>query len=85
MFLSSNKKINVYPCKPQFYYKVGFKGGQKYIAMFAWCNHCDTIKKKQQQQQQKQKQNNNNNNNNKKKKKKKKKTHTHKGNDSVVI
>ena len=27
MFLSRNKKINVYPCKPQFYYiKVGFKG-----------------------------------------------------------
>ena len=27
MFLSRNKKQNVYPCKPQFYYiKVGFKG-----------------------------------------------------------
>ena len=27
MFLSRNMKINVYPCKPQFYYiKVGFKG-----------------------------------------------------------
>ena len=27
MFLSSNNKNNVYPCKPQFYYiKVGFKG-----------------------------------------------------------
>ena len=27
MFLNRNKKINVYPCKPQFYYiKVGFKG-----------------------------------------------------------
>ena len=26
-FLSKNKKNNVYPCKPQFYYiKVGFKG-----------------------------------------------------------
>ena len=26
MFLSRNKKINMYPCKPQFYYiKVGFK------------------------------------------------------------
>ena len=25
--LSSNKKNNIYPCKPQFYYiKVGFKG-----------------------------------------------------------
>ena len=27
LFLSRNKKKNVYPCKPQFYYiKVGFKG-----------------------------------------------------------
>ena len=27
MFLKRNKKNNVYPCKPQFYYiKVGFKG-----------------------------------------------------------
>ena len=27
MFLSRNKKNNVYPCKPQFYYiKVGFQG-----------------------------------------------------------
>ena len=27
MFLSRNKKNNVYPCKPQFYYiKVGFMG-----------------------------------------------------------
>ena len=27
MFLSRNKKNNVYPCKPQFYYiKVGFDG-----------------------------------------------------------
>ena len=27
MFLSKNKKNNIYPCKPQFYYiKVGFKG-----------------------------------------------------------
>ena len=27
MFWSQNKKTNVYPCKPQFYYiKVGFKG-----------------------------------------------------------
>ena len=27
MILSRNKKINVYHCKPQFYYiKVGFKG-----------------------------------------------------------
>ena len=27
MFLSSNKKNNVYPCKPQFYYRrTGFTG-----------------------------------------------------------
>ena len=27
MFLNRNKKNNVYPCKPQFYYiKVGYKG-----------------------------------------------------------
>ena len=26
MSLSRNKKNNVYPCKPQFYIKVGFKG-----------------------------------------------------------
>ena len=26
MFLSRNKKSNIYPCKPQFYIKVGFKG-----------------------------------------------------------
>ena len=31
MFLSRNKKNNVYPCKPQFYYiKVGFKGSKLY-------------------------------------------------------
>ena len=36
MFLSKNKKNNVYPCKSQFYYiKVGFKGGQNYIGMFS--------------------------------------------------
>ena len=38
MFLDNNKKNNVYPCKPQFYYiKVGFNGGQNYIGMFSWC------------------------------------------------
>ena len=32
MFLSRNKKNNVYPCKPQFcYIKVGFKTRQNYI------------------------------------------------------
>ena len=36
MFSSKNKKNNVYPCKPQFYYiKVGFKGGQNYMGMFS--------------------------------------------------
>ena len=36
MFLSRNKKNNVYPCQPQFYYiKVGFKAGQNYIGMFS--------------------------------------------------
>ena len=38
MFLSRNKKNNVYTCKPQFYYiKVGFTGSQNYIGMFSWC------------------------------------------------
>ena len=38
MFLSRNKKNNVYPCKPQFYYiKVGFIGGKNYKGMFSWC------------------------------------------------
>ena len=35
MFLSRNKKTNVYPCKPQFYYiKVGFKGSILYSHVF---------------------------------------------------
>ena len=35
MFLSRNKKNNVYPCKPEFYYtEVGFKGGQNFMGMF---------------------------------------------------
>ena len=35
MFLSRNKKNNVYSCKPHFdYIKVRFKGGQSYIGMF---------------------------------------------------
>ena len=38
MFLSRNKKNNIYPCKPQFYYiKVGYKGRQNYIGKFSWC------------------------------------------------
>ena len=36
MFLSRNKKHNVYPCKPQFYnIKVGFKGVKNYIGVFS--------------------------------------------------
>ena len=32
MFLSRNKKINIYPCKPQFYYiNVGFKGVNRHV------------------------------------------------------
>ena len=35
MFLGRNKKKNVYPFKPQFYYiKVGFKGSAKYRHAF---------------------------------------------------
>ena len=35
MILSRNKKINVYPCKPQFYcIKVGFKGVKLYRRVF---------------------------------------------------
>ena len=35
MFFSRNKKNNVYPCKPQFYYiKVGFKGSKLYRYVF---------------------------------------------------
>ena len=37
MFLSRNKKNNVYPCKPQFYYiKVGFKGVKIIKACFRY-------------------------------------------------
>ena len=35
MFLSRNKKNNVYPCKPQFYYIKGVEGGQNYIGVFS--------------------------------------------------
>ena len=35
MFLSRNKKNNVYPCKSQFYcIKVGFKGSKLYMHVF---------------------------------------------------
>ena len=43
LFLSKNKKNNVHPWKPQFYYiKVGFKG-QNYISIFSWCLFCSTL------------------------------------------
>ena len=41
MFLSKNKKTNIYPYKPQFYY---IKGGQNYIGMFSWWINKDTLK-----------------------------------------
>ena len=35
--LSRNKKNNVYPCEPQFYYtNVGLKGGHNYIGMVSY-------------------------------------------------
>ena len=35
MFLSRNKKTNVYPCKPQFYYiKWGLRGSKLYRRVF---------------------------------------------------
>ena len=42
MYLSRNKKNNVYPCKPQFYYiKVGLRGSELYryvfVMMFQLC------------------------------------------------
>ena len=38
MFLSRNKKNNVYSCKPKFYYiKVGFKGIKFYRHIFVMC------------------------------------------------
>ena len=41
MFLSINKKNNVYLCKPQFYY---IKVGQNYIGMFSWCTPNQSVK-----------------------------------------
>ena len=39
MFLNRNKKNNVYPCKPQFYYiKVEFKGSKLYRHVFVMQN-----------------------------------------------
>ena len=45
MFLSRNKKNNVYPCKPQFYYKkIGFKGVKTIKACFHDVRVTDEIK-----------------------------------------
>ena len=53
MFLSRNKKNNVHPCKPQFYYiKVGFKGVKiiwvcfrdvKFVLYFQWKLLCTVV------------------------------------------
>ena len=44
MFLSRNKKNNVYPCKPQFYYiKVGFKGSKLYRRVFVMGDNDDIV------------------------------------------
>ena len=41
MFLSKNKKNNVYPCKPKFYYiRVGFKGSKLYRRVFMMRSAC---------------------------------------------
>ena len=41
MFLSRNKKNNIYPCKPQFYcIKVGFKGVKNILACFRDVSDC---------------------------------------------
>ena len=40
MFLVSNKRNNVYPCKPEFYYiKVGFNGVKIYRYVFVMTHH----------------------------------------------
>ena len=37
MFFIRNKKNNVYPCKPQFYYMKGLKGSKLYRHVFVMC------------------------------------------------
>ena len=45
MLLIRNKKNNVYPCKPQFYYiKVGFKGSKLYRRVFVMVQIQQTTK-----------------------------------------
>ena len=49
MFLSRNKKNNVYPCKPQFFYiKVGFKGVKIYRSVFVMCFKVVDLQRKKQ-------------------------------------
>ena len=44
MFLSSNKKNNVYPCKPKFYYKKwGLRGPKLYRYVFMMINKQNQI------------------------------------------
>ena len=74
MFLSRNKKNNVYPCKPLFYYiKVGFKGVKIIRVCFrdvtiVWLFEKNKTKQKKNKKKKKKKnkktskQNNNNNN-----------------------
>ena len=44
-FLSKNKKNNIYPCKPKFYYiEVGFKGSKLYRHVFVmYSRSTDTL------------------------------------------
>ena len=45
MFLTRNKKNNVYPCKPQFYYiKMGFRGSKLYRNVFVMRSDKDADK-----------------------------------------
>ena len=44
MFLSRNRKNNVYPCKPQFYYiKVGLRGSKLYRRFFVMAEGPDML------------------------------------------
>ena len=44
MFLSRNKKNNVYPCKPQFYFiKWGLRGSKLYRYVFVMILHIDVL------------------------------------------
>ena len=65
MFLSRNKKTNVYPCKPVLLYKSGVSGGQNYVGLMMerFSLHAtekkNTHKKKKKKKKKKQKKNNN--------------------------